>query len=141
MNKAETRRDATVKMLFNLFLMSPYTQLVSARDKLEVVVTQGGYIDRTGRFIDLVGGQLDARIIALGKVETAVGALQDLKDWDASVEDESYDMEMRDAFAGIVQGSCENCGNCDEDECACDRVTDELLSAVKRLSAERADTR
>lgn len=141
MNKAETRRDATVRMLFNLFLMSPYTQLVSARDKLEVVVTQRGYIDRTGRFIDLVGGQLDARMIALGKVEAAVGALQDLKDWSASDTEDAADTEMRDTFAGIVQGSCENCGNCDEDECVCDRVTDELLSAVKRLLAERADTR
>lgn len=131
-----TRRDATVKMLFNLFLGSPYVQLVSARDKLQAVVENEGYIDRTGRFIDLVGGQLDARKIVLSKVGEATAALQSLKDWSAGDEDD-MDVAMRDTFAGIVQGNCENCGNCDEEECACDRVVEELLSAVKRLFAER----
>lgn len=45
---------------------------------------------------------------------------------------ESY----RATFAGIVQGNCEQCGECDDDEndeCACDRLVEKLVSAVERI--------
>lgn len=49
---------------------------------------------------------------------------------------------FRAAFAGIVQGNCEQCGECDDDEndeCACDRITEKLLSAMELISEEIAD--
>ncbi len=49
--------------------------------------------------------------------------------------------EYRDTFSGIVQGGCEACGDCDDDEngeCACDRIVNELIAAVERINEEAA---
>jgi predicted molibdopterin-dependent oxidoreductase YjgC len=43
------------------------------------------------------------------------------------------DREMyRQMFAGIVQGSCEECGNC-SDDCPCDSIIDRLVDACERI--------
>ena len=44
--------------------------------------------------------------------------------------------KFRAAFAGIVQGNCERCGECDDDECACDRITEKLLSSMELINEE-----
>jgi hypothetical protein len=49
--------------------------------------------------------------------------------------------EYRSTFGGIVQGGCEECGNCSDDEngeCACDRIVNELIAAVERINEEAA---
>ena len=53
------------------------------------------------------------------------------------------DKEMfRSTFAGIIQGNCEHSGDCswnENDECFCDRIVNELVAAVERLSEEIED--
>ncbi|MEQ1716621.1 MAG: hypothetical protein ABL907_11645 [Hyphomicrobium sp.] len=46
---------------------------------------------------------------------------------------------FRATFAGIIQGRCENCGDCDED-CPCDATVDELVNAVERIIGEHFET-
>ena len=51
---------------------------------------------------------------------------------------------FRAAFAGIVQGNCEQCGECDDDkndECACDRIVNKLVSAVERILPEMFESK
>ncbi len=50
---------------------------------------------------------------------------------------------FRAAFAGIVQGNCEQCGECDDDEnseCACDRIVNELVAATERIMSEHFES-
>jgi len=49
--------------------------------------------------------------------------------------------EYRSTFSGIVQGNCEGCGDCSDDEngeCACDRIVNELIAAIERINEEAA---
>jgi hypothetical protein len=48
--------------------------------------------------------------------------------------------ELRETFAGIVQGGCEASGgpDCDPNECPCDRVVENLIAALDRIDEERA---
>lgn len=51
---------------------------------------------------------------------------------------------FRAAFAGIVQGNCEQCGECDDDkndECACDRIVNKLVLAVERILPEMFESK
>jgi len=48
----------------------------------------------------------------------------------------------RDSFAGVIQGACEECGNCAEDsdgKCACDRIVDELIGRIVLIDEEDAE--
>jgi formate hydrogenlyase subunit 6/NADH:ubiquinone oxidoreductase subunit I len=44
---------------------------------------------------------------------------------------------FRASFAGIVQGGCEACGDCDDD-CPCDRIVKDLIGSIRLIQEEDA---
>lgn len=51
---------------------------------------------------------------------------------------ESTRESYRATFAGVVQGSCEECGNCD-DECPCDGIIERLVDSALSIREEDHD--
>ncbi len=64
-----------------------------------------------------------------------------MKASDTQKEIEERAWSYRDTFAGIVQGSCEDCGNCQDDRdgnCPCDHIVHEIIAAIIRIDEEAA---